>query len=99
MTVNIKPPDWKLYQIIVLSRNEDTADIRPGDLISFHRADLISFHRGDLIMEATDAAYLTGFTGRPADAVVAAMRIDREIQEVLDSSQVFRYPLAEDDVD
>ena len=90
MTVNIKPPDWKLYQSIDLSRNEDTADIRPGDLISFHR--------GDLIMEATDAAYLTGFTGRPAYAVVAAMRIDREIQEVLDSGQVFRYPLAEDDL-
>ena len=105
-------------EIIDLSRNQDTADIRPGDLISFHRA--------DLIMEATDAAgelnyiaaevsftadardtrrairnaaYLTRFTGRPAYAVVVAMRIDREIQEVLDSGQVFWYPLAEDDVD
>ena len=90
MTVNIKPPDWKLYQINDLYRNQDTADIRPGDLINCHRA--------DLIMEATDAAYLTGFTGRLTYAVVAAMRIDREIQEVLDSGQVFRYPLAEDDL-
>ena len=33
-------------EIIALSRNQDTSDIRPGDLISFQRA--------DLIMEATD---------------------------------------------
>ena len=63
-TVNIKPPDWKLYQIIDFSRNQDTADIRPGDLINCHRA--------DLIMEATDAAgelnYIAAAVSFTADA-------------------------------
>ena len=104
-------------EIIDLSRNQDTADIRPGDLISCHRADLImeaTYAAGELNYIAAEvsftadtrdtrrairnAAYLTGFTGRPAYAVVVAMRIDREIQAVLDSGQVFRYPLAEDDL-
>ena len=44
-----------------------------------------------------NAAYLTRFTGRPAHAVVAAHRHDREIQPVIDSGQVLWYPLDEDD--
>ena len=46
-----------------------------------------------------NASYLTRFTERPARAVIAAMRIDREIQGDLDSSRVFWYQLAEEDSD
>lgn len=44
-----------------------------------------------------NAAYLTRFTGRPAHAVVAAYRHDREIQPTIDSGQILWYPLDEDD--
>ena len=44
-----------------------------------------------------NAAYLTRFTGRPAHAVVAAYRHDREIQPAIDSGQILWYPLDEDD--
>lgn len=44
-----------------------------------------------------NAEYLTRFTGRPAQAVIASTRIDRRIQNVVDSNMVVWYPL-EDDV-
>ncbi len=44
-----------------------------------------------------NAAYLTRFTGRPAHAVVAAYRHDREIQLAIDSGQILWYQLDEDD--
>jgi vacuolar-type H+-ATPase subunit I/STV1 len=44
-----------------------------------------------------NAEYLTRFTGRPAQAVIAATRIDHRIQAVLDSDRVVWYQL-EDDV-
>ena len=44
-----------------------------------------------------NAEYLTRFTGRPAHAVVAAFRRDREIQPAIDSGQVLWYQLDEDD--
>ena len=46
-----------------------------------------------------NAGYLTRFTGQPARAVIAAMRIDREIQPVLDSGQAVWYQLEEPDTD
>ena len=44
-----------------------------------------------------NAEYLTRFTGRPAQAVIAATRIDHRIQAVLDPERVVWYQL-EDDV-
>ena len=44
-----------------------------------------------------NAGYLTRFTGRPAHAVVAAYRRDREIQPAIDSGQILWYQLDEDD--
>ena len=44
-----------------------------------------------------NAEYLTRFTGLPAQAVIAATRIDHRIQAVLDSERVVWYQL-EDDV-
>ena len=44
-----------------------------------------------------NAEYLTRFTGRPAQAVIASTRIHRRIQNVVDSNTVVWYPL-EDDV-
>ena len=55
--------------------------------------------RRDTRRAIRNAAYLTRFTGRPAKAVVAAMRIDWEIQSVLDSGRVVWYRLTEDDSD
>ena len=46
-----------------------------------------------------NAGYLTRFAGRPAHAVVAAYRRDREIQPAIDSGQVLWYQLDEDDED
>ena len=102
-------------EIIDLCRNQDTADLQPGDLMSFYRADLIMAATDDagdwhyIAVEASftaderdtrrairNAGYLTRFTGLPAHAVVAATRIDRQIQPVLDSGQVVWYHLAND---
>ena len=46
-----------------------------------------------------NAGYMSRFAGRPAHAVVAAYRRDREIQSAIDSGQVLWYPLDEDDED
>ena len=40
-----------------------------------------------------NAEYLTRFTGHPAHAAVASIRNDREIQDLIDSGQVFWYEL------
>ena len=103
-------------EIIALSRNQDTTQIRSGDLISFQRADLVMEATDDdgavhyIAVEASftaderdtgrairNAGYLTWFTGRPALAVVSAMRIDQRIQRVLDTDQVVWYRLEDDD--
>ena len=44
-----------------------------------------------------NANYLTRFTGRPAHAVVAAFRRDREIQPDIDSGRALWHQLDEDD--
>ena len=106
----------QLTQIEVrdLVRNQDTADIAPGDLRSFRAA--------DMIIEATDAAgqlhyiavevsftadqrdidrpirnagYLTRFTGKPAHAVVASVRTDRRIDDIINSGQIHWHQLRE----
>ena len=106
----------QLTQIEVrdLVRNQDTADIAPGDLRSFRTA--------DMIIEATDAAgqlhyvavevsftadqrdidrpirnagYLTRFTGKPAHAVVASVRTDRRIDDIINSGQIHWHQLRE----
>ncbi len=106
----------QLTQIEVrdLIRNQDTADIAPGDLRSFRAA--------DMIIEATDAAgqlhyvavevsftadqrdidrpirnagYLTRFTGKPAHAVVASVRTDRRIGDIINSGQIHWHQLRE----
>ena len=106
----------QLTQIEVrdLVRNQDTADIAPGDLRSFRAA--------DMIIEATDAAgqlhyvavevsftadqrdidrpirnagYLTRFTGKPAHAVVASVRTDRRIDDIISSGQIHWHQLRE----
>lgn len=95
-----------------LIRDQDTADIAPGDLRSFRTA--------DMIIEATDAAgqlhyiavevsftadqrdidrpirnagYLTRFTGKPAHAVVASVRTDRRIGDIINSGQIHWHQL------
>lgn len=97
-----------------LIRNQDIADIAPGDLRSFRMA--------DMIIEATDAAgqshyiavevsftadqrdidrpirnagYLTRFTGKAAHAVVASVRTDRRIDDVIHSGQIHWHQLRE----
>ena len=97
-----------------LIRDQDTADIAPGDLRSFRAA--------DMIIEATDAAgqlhyvavevsfttdqrdidrpirnagYLTRFTGKPAHAVVASVRTDRRIDDIINSGQIHWHQLRE----
>ncbi len=106
----------QLTQIEVrdLVRNQDTADITPGDLRRFRAA--------DMIIEATDAAgqlhyvavevsftadqrdidrpirnagYLTRFTGKPAHAVVASVRTDRRIDDIINSGQIHWHQLRE----
>ena len=106
----------QLTQIEVrdLVRNQDTADIAPGDLRSFRMA--------DMIIEATDAAgqlhyiavevsftadqrdidrpirnagYLTRFTGKPAHAVVASVRTDRRIDDIINAGQIHWHQLRE----
>ncbi len=90
-----------------LVRNQDTADIAPGDLRSFRAADMIieatdpagqlhyiavevSFtaDRRDIDRPIRNAGCLTRFTGQPAHAVVASVRTDHRIDDVIHSGQV-----------
>ena len=97
-----------------LIRNQDTADIAPGDLRSFRTADIIieatdaagqlhyiavevSFtaDRRDIDRPIRNAGYLTRFTGQPAHAVVASVRTDHRIDDVIHSGQVHWHQLRE----
>ena len=97
-----------------LIRNQDTADIAPGDLRSFRAADMIieatdaagqlhyiavevSFtaDRRDVDRPIRNAGYLTRFTGQPAHAVVASVRTDHRIDDVIHSGQVHWHQLRE----
>ena len=51
----------------------------------------------DIDRPIRNAGYLTRFTGKPAHAVVAANRKDREIQPAIDSGRVHWYPLRRDE--
>lgn len=51
----------------------------------------------DIACPIRNAGYLTRFTGKPAHAVVAANRKDREIQPAIDSGRVHWYPLRRDE--
>ena len=106
----------QLTQIEVrdLVRNQDTADIAPGDLRSFRAADMIieateaagqlhyvavevSFtaDQRDIDRPIRNAGYLTRFTGKPAHAVVASVRTDRRIDDIISSGQVHWHQLRE----
>ena len=97
-----------------LIRDQDTADIAPGDLRSFRAADMIieatdatgqphyiavevSFtaDQRDIDRPIRNAGYLTRFTGRPAHAVVASVRTDRRIDDIIGSGQIHWYQLRE----
>ncbi len=97
-----------------LIRNQDTADIAPGDLRSFRTADMIieatdaagqlhyvavevSFtaYQRDIDRPIRNAGYLTRFTGKPSHAVVASVRTDRHIDDIINSGQIHWYQLRE----
>ena len=44
-----------------------------------------------------NAAFLTRFTGRPAHAAIASVRIDRRIQQIIDSGEIYWHELADRD--
>ena len=47
----------------------------------------------DIDRPIRNAGYLTRFTGRPAHAVVASVRTDRRIDDIIGSGQIHRYQL------
>ena len=106
----------QLTQIEVrdLVRNQDTADIAPGDLRSFRAAHMVieasdaagQFHyvavevsftadHRDIDRPIRNAGYLTRFTGKPAHAVVASVRADRRIDDIISSGKIHWHQLRE----
>ena len=56
-------------------------------------------HDRDISRASRNSRFLTRFTSRPAFAAVSGERIDEDVQDIIDSGEVFWYQLHPEDID
>ena len=56
-------------------------------------------HDRDISRASRNSRFLTRFTGRPAFAAVTGESIDHDVQDIIDSGEVFWYQLTSDDLE
>ena len=78
---------FRLADLVIEAADEDGATHYIAMEISY------TADERDTYRALRNADYLTRFTGQPAHAAVASIRNDREIQELVDSGQVYWYEL------
>ena len=78
---------FRLADLVIEAADEDGATHYIAMEISY------TADERDTYRALRNADYLTRFTGQPAHAAVASIRNDREIQELVDSGQIYWYEL------